>query len=1420
MSTVSEAKPAHPVKYETFAEEQLTRARHRIRFLDLFAAGLGLLIATLAYGLVMAVLDRAFGLPPVFRQAAFTCYLLSVLAYLGGTVVIPLCRRINPYFAAQQVEHALPGAKNSVVNWLDLRDQELPAAISRAVTHRAAKDLARADLEQAISARRAGWLGGVLFGLFLGLLVLFFLGPRQFYSLMGRAFAPFVEAPIATRTFIRVTEPQGGNASVPVGHAASIVAEVDGKIPHPTSPDALKLLYRYQLSDAYEEKLLEPGENSQQWRANVSATEVHNGFWYKLTGGDTETPEYRVQVRSTPLLTDFAVTCHFRPYVRRADETSRDPNLEGLRGTDVTLVARANREIQDATLNISGETPNPAELPSDDRHAMRFHFTLEKDATYQIWFTSVEGEKNTDPMPYTIRVLRDQTPTVELTQPGKDISLPANGRLKLEGPVEDDYGIASVILKLQLDSLQLRPYRKDKLKGEDGTDPKRVDYKDSVPLDQILHRDGQPLRPGMVIEYWLEATDNCDYPEPNVGKSRRFKLKITEPVADQQKREDDANRQGQQQQESKTAQESGNQEEPQSGKDQQQANPKPSDSGKDQQQANQKPSDEETNQDKKLQDQAEKLQRALDEDKQNNPAKDQDSKPSKENGSRTKGDQDNRRNDQDKEKGDQGKGEQVSGKNDSADRKPDQGTDQQKDNNAESKADQKSGERSERTNDKTKAESKSNQGEGGQTGGEGDQAGDKRASTQKGGQNKGDPQNHGDSKDGQNKTGPNDRKDDKSKADSKSSANKEEEKNDKAPQTKDKQAGGQKSDKANGDQRSNGDAKGAENSEKPDHRNGEKRNADSKPNQSDSDQNRAKGDQAQNQRTDGVKGNQAKKEEESDKGQKSDTQAKGDGSGSDKNSEKAGQKSSGNAAKGEQSKGGNSQSNPGTDRPNQDEPKTEGQKGEKGNGASGNSTAQQSNKGDKGVSKNDQAGSNPKDKQSGDGKDQKSERTQEGAKGEDGKSGPQQPNKGNQAGSQDNRDQAGNHTNNKDKSASGERAEEKGQAQQGADKADADQRNERNKGSKRTGQAGSDRDGDKKSDRADRSQNQSGKEQKEATGNQAADKGKSNKEAKSKQTAGGQGGDQDKRGGSQPSQNGREKNADQHNGENANERNSGRKPDQREIENLIQDLENGNASVRRDAARRLSEAKNRIDDPKLREAAEKALQKSERRENSSAAQPEGNSQDQGERTDTQKPGEKPTGQNKMKDGNGEKKDPRQSDRNQQGESGGKGQDDPSQPTHEGQRNPGAGRTGSRQGTEAVDSNRPAPQGDKADAQFQKRAGALQLDDLKKKVNKNVLKKANMTEEEYQQFLKAYQKMLQRKQAEPGGEEKLTDPKAASRGLRSMKSRASSNGKGKADDVSHGDTSLAPPEFREAYQEFTRKLSSLERAREVQKSGDR
>ena len=66
MATAQESRPA--TRAERFVQNELSRAIRRVRLLDLTRAALGLVIAVMAYGLLMMLADRWLFVLPVFSR--------------------------------------------------------------------------------------------------------------------------------------------------------------------------------------------------------------------------------------------------------------------------------------------------------------------------------------------------------------------------------------------------------------------------------------------------------------------------------------------------------------------------------------------------------------------------------------------------------------------------------------------------------------------------------------------------------------------------------------------------------------------------------------------------------------------------------------------------------------------------------------------------------------------------------------------------------------------------------------------------------------------------------------------------------------------------------------------------------------------------------------------------------------------------------------------------------------------------------------------------------------------------------------------------------------------------------------------------------------------------------------------------------
>ncbi|HET6573283.1 MAG TPA: hypothetical protein VFG68_06755 [Fimbriiglobus sp.] len=547
--------PSAPAKLDATLDQEIGKATGRIRLNDLLAGGLTLAVLTLAFVAAAILLDRWLVLPERVRQALLGGFVLTVAVVGYFTLLRPLRRAVNPRFAARRVEETVPEAKNALINWVDLRDKDLPAVVRAAVGTKAVEGVTGADVNKAVESKRVVWLAAVA-GLLLALLAALFVvfKPAPFLSLVSRTFNPFTVTKIATRTELSIEEPQGGDVTVTAGDPVTVRVYVGGSVPDPDGPGRVRLRVRYNPAvPEYDELPLEPGGTAREWVLRVPRTVVQNGFWYTVAGGDAETAEHRVTVRSRPLFQDeFEARYVYPAYTRLKPEVSGDRNLWGYPGTEVTLTAKTNRQVKDAKLSIEGPTElTRVQIIGEAKDTIQYKLTLKQSGTYRMEFTSTDGEAS-DPSPtYAIRIATDRVPTVSITSPAEaEISLPANGLLAVDAALDDDFGLTAAKLHVQqindkgevVRDFKSKPYRDGKplLRESDQTYPTRLAYKDSVALGSLTVDPGgqvATLKEGMVLQYWVEATDNCTEPKPNVGKSAIKRIKIATPPKEPEKKQ-------------------------------------------------------------------------------------------------------------------------------------------------------------------------------------------------------------------------------------------------------------------------------------------------------------------------------------------------------------------------------------------------------------------------------------------------------------------------------------------------------------------------------------------------------------------------------------------------------------------------------------------------------------------------------------------------------------------------------------------------------------------------------------------------------------------------------------------------------------------------------------------------------------------
>src|SRR5205814_588556 len=122
------------------------------------------------------------------------------------------------------------------------------------------------------------------------------------------------------------------------------------------------LLYRAGAGERWRREPLRYDEGRRDWAATLDDKAVGQGLTYKVAAGDAETPEYRVSVRASPLLTAFKATYRPRAYTGKGPAVSLERKLEGLRGTRVEVLVGSNRDIAEAKLDLQTKDGPPTTL--------------------------------------------------------------------------------------------------------------------------------------------------------------------------------------------------------------------------------------------------------------------------------------------------------------------------------------------------------------------------------------------------------------------------------------------------------------------------------------------------------------------------------------------------------------------------------------------------------------------------------------------------------------------------------------------------------------------------------------------------------------------------------------------------------------------------------------------------------------------------------------------------------------------------------------------------------------------------------------------------------------------------------------------------------------------------------------------------
>ena len=504
---------------------------------------------------------------PFLLWARVGILLLSVaisIYTLIRTLILPLCHRRTDAAIASRLESTQAeselASENRILSavqlWKNLTDNRLgyaPEFIEHLIiqTDEDMKNIRHRRVFQTEFRKIKRNAGMAVAGVGL-LLITHFLLPNAFTGL-ATAFQTLPQTlPDSqgnSKHAIQITEIQPGSVQIERGTDVNVTAKVTGHIGAPVT------LY-YRVGDGNEDTSTLAWQPMPMQRTSdlqvpetdppyhVTLKNVNRPLQYYINVKEVASAQYQVTISDEPIVTQFQYRLSYPAYTQLQSQTfpANTGDIQALFGTELVFTGESNKPLEkahlafeesdDVPLEITAPPPPeslvepievgqiPEAIPKPP--TMRGSFVARQSGNYHIYITDVEGFTNRDPINYTLTVLRDAVPDVNIVSPARDTVLDNEMLVELQVEAADDYGIQALQLVYHVEAEGAEEINVPlKRWGVENAPVRR-----SVSVSYTWDVDRIGIFPGETIAYYVQALDNDNVSGPNIGKSPTYTLRF------------------------------------------------------------------------------------------------------------------------------------------------------------------------------------------------------------------------------------------------------------------------------------------------------------------------------------------------------------------------------------------------------------------------------------------------------------------------------------------------------------------------------------------------------------------------------------------------------------------------------------------------------------------------------------------------------------------------------------------------------------------------------------------------------------------------------------------------------------------------------------------------------------------------------
>ena len=414
----------------------LGRNAGRWRRLAALELAAGLAAVLLAYALVFVLLDSRVHLPRWVRVAVD----VGLLAGLG-VLAVRVVRRMRAFrLTDDQVALAIEGAtggglQNRLINALQLsRDPgQAPAELVRAVVDENCTVLGKTPLASAARSRAAILRVAVAVAILAAGGALWAWQPDRISNAASRLLMPFADiAPVYATTL----EVEPGDTET-VGDV-TIRVRIHGERPSKIT------VYTDRQGTRDSETVPVPAGSNEVAHTIRGVT---RSLTYTVRGGDFTSPQYRIEVPTPAALALLRASFEFPPYTGRPARNVEQAGgeLEAVSGTTAQLTFVLDQPADEVAMLLERANAAPQRIVLEKVGPAEFRGSVAFDTItgYRLETRRPGRDPHAGPR-YTLRVLPDQEPKLDIVRLDRTSDVQPDAVLSLKVTATDDFGLKQV----------------------------------------------------------------------------------------------------------------------------------------------------------------------------------------------------------------------------------------------------------------------------------------------------------------------------------------------------------------------------------------------------------------------------------------------------------------------------------------------------------------------------------------------------------------------------------------------------------------------------------------------------------------------------------------------------------------------------------------------------------------------------------------------------------------------------------------------------------------------------------------------------------------------------------------------------------------------------------------------------------------